>query len=158
MSETLDLSTGTATVAKIKRVIEELDEKKKETLKVTRLKVIVATTNCRRLFFFAVGGPSTTHSCCCYVGCGSSTSCPWHSENWQARPYEWSGSYPGRHWPARHDESDQWRHVRCSRSSRQLEARGGPIHNWRRGDRRCKMVVDCDELEYIQISRNALKI
>jgi hypothetical protein len=29
MSETLDLSTGTATVAKIKRVIEELDEKKK---------------------------------------------------------------------------------------------------------------------------------
>ena len=62
MSETLDLSTGTATVAKIKRVIEELDEKKKETLKVTRLKVIVATTNCRRLFLFAVGGPSTTHS------------------------------------------------------------------------------------------------
>jgi hypothetical protein len=31
MSETLGLSAGTATVAKIKKVIEELDEKKKET-------------------------------------------------------------------------------------------------------------------------------
>ena len=50
MSETLDLNAGagTATVAKIKKVIEEFDEKK-ETLKVTWLKVIVATTNFHRL-------------------------------------------------------------------------------------------------------------
>jgi hypothetical protein len=31
MSETLGLSAGTTTVAKIKKLVEELDEKKKET-------------------------------------------------------------------------------------------------------------------------------